>query len=113
MSYVLMLLNMLYIDNLSEFLRLAMENEATGIYCPQNEEFVNTSDMVAAIRKSYGKAGVTIPGFGWLLDIFAGKISLFAKVFGTLTYDKKMSVYEKIGNYQIVDFGESIDGSKH
>ena len=105
--------SMLYIDNLSEFLRLVMEKEATGIFCPQNQEFVNTSEMVEAIRKSYGKAGVTIPGFGWLLNIFAGRINLFAKVFGTLTYDKSMSVYKNIGNYQIVDFGESIHGSKH
>lgn len=105
--------SMLYIDNLSEFLRLAMERQASGIFCPQNAAYVNTSEMVSAIRKSYGKSGVTIPGFGWLLNILAGKISLFAKVFGTLTYDKEMSVYETVGNYQIVDFGESIHGSKH
>lgn len=105
--------SMLYIDNLSEFLRLVMEKEATGIFCPQNQEFVNTSEMVEAIRKSYGKAGVTVPGFGWLLNILAGKINLFAKVFGTLTYDKSMSVYKNVGNYQIIDFGESIHGSKH
>ena len=105
--------SMLYIDNLNEFFCLAMENEVTGIYCPQNAAFVNTSEMVAVIRKSYGKAGITIPGFGWLLNLLAGKINLFAKVFGTLTYDKNMSVYENIGNYQIVDFEESIHGSKH
>ena len=105
--------SMLYIDNMSEFLRLVMEKSATGIYCPQNKEFVNTSDMVSLIRKSYGKKGVIIPGGGWLLNILAGKISLFAKVFGTLTYDKCMSVYEAIGDYQIVDFEESIYGSKH
>ena len=105
--------SMLYIENLNEFFRLVMEREATGIYCPQNAEFVNTSEMVATIRKSYGKTGVTIPGFGWLLSLLARKISLFAKVFGTLTYDKEMSVYENIGNYQIVDFEESIHGSKH
>ena len=105
--------SMLYIDNLNEFLRLAMEKEVSGIFCPQNAEYVNTSDMVAAIRKSYGKKGITIPGFEWLLNILAGKISLFAKVFGTLTYDRKMSVYKQIGNYQIVNFGESIHGSKH
>ena len=105
--------SMLYIDNLNEFLRLAMEKEAAGVFCPQNKAFVNTSDMVSKIAKSYGKAGVLVPGFGWLLKILAGKISLFAKVFGTLTYDKEMSVYEEIGNYQIVDFGESIYGSKH
>ena len=105
--------SMLYIENLNEFFCLVMEREATGIYCPQNAEFVNTSEMVATIRKSYGKTGVTIPGFGWLLSLLARKISLFAKVFGTLTYDKEMSVYENIGNYQIVDFEESIHGSKH
>ena len=105
--------SMLYIENMCEFLRLAMENEATGIYCPQNAEFVNTSKMVELIRESYGKRGVTVPGFGWLLNILAGKISLFAKVFGTLTYDKEMSVYDNIGNYQIADLGESIHGSKH
>ena len=105
--------SMLYIDNLSEFFRLVIEKNVGGIFCPQNAEYVNTSDMVATIRKSYGKRGVTIPGFGWLLDLFAGKISLFAKVFGTLTYEKEMSVYEAIGNYQIVNFEESIHGSKH
>ena len=105
--------SMLYIDNLSEFLRLAMEHEVSGIFCPQNREYVNTSEMVAAIRKSYGKSGITILGFDWLLKILAGKINLFAKVFGTLTYDRKMSVYKQVGNYQIVKFGESINGSKH
>ena len=105
--------SMLYIDNLNEFLRLIIEKNVGGIFCPQNAEFVNTSDMVAVIRKSYGKSGVTIPGFGWLLNLFAGKISLFAKVFGTLTYEKEMSVYEAVGNYQIVNFEESIHGSKH
>lgn len=105
--------SMLYIDNMSEFLRLAMEKQAIGIYCPQNAEFVNTSEMVALIRKSYGKWGVTIPGFGWLLRSLAGNISLFAKVFGTLTYAKEMSEYKTIGNYQIVSFEESIHGSKH
>jgi len=105
--------SMLYIDNLNEFFRLVMEKKVGGIFCPQNAEYVNTSDMVATIRKSYNKRGVTIPGFGWLLNLFAGKISLFAKVFGTLTYEKEMSVYEEVGNYQIVNFEESIHGSKH
>ena len=105
--------SMLYIDNLNEFFRLVMEKNVGGIFCPQNAEYVNTSDMVATIRKSYGKRGVTIPGFGWLLNLFAGKISLFSKVFGTLTYEKEMSVYDAVGNYQIVNFEESIHGSKH
>lgn len=105
--------SMLYVDNLNEFFRLVIEKEASGVFCPQNAEFVNTSDMVEIIRKSYGKTGVTVPGFGWLLNIFAKKISLFAKVFGTLTYDKQMSQYDTVGDYQVVNFEESIYGSKH
>ncbi len=105
--------SMLYIDNLSEFLRRLFEKQVAGVFCPQNAEYVNTSDMVAQIRKSYAKKGVTVPGFGWLLNILAGKISLFAKVFGTLTYEKEMSVYEALGDYQVVGFEESINGSKH
>lgn len=105
--------SMLYIDNLSEFLRLLMERQVSGVFCPQNAEYVNTSEMVALIRKSYGKAGVTIPGFGGVLNLMTGKISLFAKVFGTLTYAKEMSIYESVGEYQIVNFEESIHGSKH
>lgn len=104
--------SMLYIENLNEFFRLVMEKEAAGIYCPQNAEFVNTSEMVVLIQKSYGKKGIIISGFGWILRILSRKIGLFTKVFGTLTYDKKMSVYKELGNYQIVDFGESIHGSK-
>ena len=104
--------SMLYIENLCEFLRLLMEKEAAGVFCPQNREYVNTSEMVAAIRKSYGKAGATIPGFGWLLQFLAGKITLFSKVFGSLTYERSMSEYPMLGDYQIVNFGESINGSK-
>lgn len=104
--------SMLYIGNLNEFLRLVMEKRTGGIFCPQNAEYVNTSEMVSAIRKSYGKFGMTIPGFGWLLSILAGKINLFAKVFGTLTYVKEMSVYDEIGDYQKIGFEESIHGSK-
>lgn len=104
--------SMLYIGNLNEFLRLIMEKRAGGIFCPQNAEYVNTSEMVSAIRESYGKSGMTVPGFGWMLSILAGKIKLFAKVFGTLTYAKEMSVYDEIGDYQKIGFKESIHGSK-
>lgn len=105
--------SMLYIENLNEFLYRVMDKRVAGTFCPQNKEYVNTSNMVATIWKSYEKKGVIIPGFGWLLSILAGKVSVFAKVCGTLTYDKEMSIYEELGDYQIIEFGESIYGSKH
>lgn len=104
--------SMLYIDNLSEFMKRVIETEASGIFFPQNKEYVNTSEMVSLIRKSYGKKGVGVPGFGWMIKLLATRMNLFAKVFGTLTYSKEMSEYTILGDYQIVDFGESINGSK-
>ncbi len=34
--------SMLYIENLTEFIRLMVENEESGLYCPQDKEYVNT-----------------------------------------------------------------------
>ena len=105
--------SMIYIENLCECLRRMIETGYEGIFCPQNEAYVNTSEMVAQIRRSYGKRPVLMPGFGWLIRILAGKVNLFAKVFGTLTYDKEMSQDAKLGAYNIIDFGEGINASKH
>ena len=41
--------SMLYMENLAEFIRLLIEDGADGIFCPQNNEYVNTSDMVSLI----------------------------------------------------------------
>ena len=49
-----------------------------------------------------------IPGFGWLIRLMAKKITLFAKVFGSLTYEQAMSFPEMIGDYEAIDYEESI-----
>lgn len=110
--------SMLYIENLCEFLRLLIlsdenddnvENrEHFKIYCPQNEEYVNTSRMVAEIRKAYGGKMHLIPGFAWAVALCAKIAKVFAKVFGSLTYEREMSLYPEIGDYRIVDFEEGI-----
>lgn len=110
--------SMLYIENLCEFLRLLIlsdenwENIGNGehfkIYCPQNEEYVNTSRMVAEIRKAYGGKMHLVPGFAWAVALCTKIAKVFAKVFGSLTYEREMSVYPEIGDYRIVDFEEGI-----
>jgi UDP-glucose 4-epimerase len=102
--------SMLYIGNLCEFLRLliATENVESRLYCPQNAEYVNTSQMVALIRSANGKKMHLVPGLSGLLGLLAKRINVFAKVFGSLTYAKDMSAYEEIGDYQIIDFAESV-----
>lgn len=102
--------SMLYIENLCEFLRLLILSDENQfkIYCPQNEEYVNTSQMVAEIRKAYGGKMHLVPGFALAVALCAKIAKVFAKVFGSLTYEREMSVYPEIGDYRIVDFEEGI-----
>ena len=44
--------SMLYIENLCEFIRLMIDNKESGLYFPQNKEYVCTSDMVKLIAKT-------------------------------------------------------------
>lgn len=102
--------SMLYIENLCEFLRLLMANDGgkSNVYCPQNKEYVNTSRLVAEIRSTNGAKMHLVPGFAGLTGFLAGKIKIFSKVFGSLTYEMDMSVYPELGDYQIVSFEESV-----
>ncbi len=96
--------SMIYIDNLTEFVRLLIDDCASGIFFPQNEEYVNTSEMVKLIAESHGKKIRLIKMFNPLLKLL--NISIINKVFGDLVYDKKMSIYKK--RYCLQDFITSI-----
>src|SRR5699024_9295461 len=55
--------SMLHIDNLSEFLKLMIDNEESGLFFPQNKEYVQTSHLVKTIAEVYGKKI-------WLVKLF-------------------------------------------
>ena len=98
------------IDNLSEFIRLMIDNEEKGIYFPQNEEYVKTSEMVEMIAKVNEKKIKLIKLFNPLLIELSKKTDIINKVFGTLIYEKSISKYKDI-NYCVNDFNQSIDKS--
>lgn len=98
--------SMLYIDNLSEFVRLLIDDEAEGLFCPQNREYVSTSDMVRRIAHANGRGIWMVPGFGWALKLLSPATELVGKAFGSLCYDRSLSDYPK--NYRVKDFPESI-----
>ena len=97
---------MLYIDNLCEFLRLLIQDEADGIFCPQNTEYVSTGRMVQEIAKAHGKHIRLVGGCAWALKLLSHVTPLAGKAFGSLCYDKSLSDYPK--NYNIVGFEQSI-----
>ena len=98
--------SMLYIDNLSEFVRLVIEDEAEGIFCPQNNEYINTSDMVSRIAQANGRRILLIKGFGWALKMLRPFTGIADKAFGSLCYDFALSSYPK--NYCVKTWEQSI-----
>ena len=98
--------SMLYMENLAEFIRLLIDDEAEGIFCPQNNEYVNTSDMVNLIAHANGKGIMLIGGFTWALKLLRCATGIVDKAFGSLCYDFELSNYTK--EYCVKDLQESI-----
>lgn len=96
--------SMIYIDNLSEFVKQLIDNRSSGLFFPQNAEYVNTSEMVRLIAECHGKKMTMTKLFNPLLRLL--NVSTVNKVFGDLVYEKSMSEYEN--DYRIYSFMESI-----
>lgn len=98
--------SMLYMENLAEFVRLVIDDEAEGIFCPQNNEYTNTCDMVNTIAHANGKGILMIKGFGWALKLLRPLTGMVDKAFGSLCYDFELSRYPK--DYCLKNLQESI-----
>lgn len=96
--------SMLHIDNLCEFIRLIIDNEECGIFYPQNDEYICTSEMVKMIAEVNGNKLKLTKIFNLFLVLIPK--SVLYKVFGSIVYEKDMSKY-KI-NYNVHSFYDSI-----
>ncbi len=99
--------SMLHIDNLCEFIKVMIDHEETGLYFPQDKEYVKTSELVRTIAEVHGQKIMMTRLFNPVLRLMFG-IGIVNKVFGNLVYEKSMSDYDK-ANYRIRDFRESIE----
>ena len=98
--------SMLYIGNLTEFVKLMIDNNESGIFYPQNAEYVATSEMVKAIAQAHGKKIRLVKGTTVPLKAMSHVTGLVNKAFGNLSYDMSMSEYKE--NYRKFSFEESI-----
>lgn len=96
--------SMIYIDNLSEFIRLLIDRGVGGLYFPQNKDYVNTTELVRLIAKAHGKEIKVIKMFNCCIAIGLVLSKTFRKVFGSFVYDKEMP-----GGSQTMINGEKID----
>jgi nucleoside-diphosphate-sugar epimerase len=99
--------SMLHIDNLCEFLRLLIDNNDSGLYFPQNAEYIKTSEMVKLIGEAHGKKVRLTKVLNPIFGLMGRKIGIINKVFGNLVYEQSLSIYKQ--NYRIIDLHESIE----
>lgn len=83
--------SMIFIDNLCEYIRLLIDDCNEGIFLPQNQEYVCTSELVKMIAEENGKKVHLIPIRNSLIKTM--KLNIVEKVFGDLYYDQKLSKY--------------------
>ena len=87
--------SMIHIDNLSSAIEHAIRSGAKGVLFPQNSDYMSTVEMVETIASFHGKCIRKIGSCNPLISFLARRINLFAKVFGSLTYDQEMNVNAK------------------
>lgn len=102
--------SMIHIDNLCEFIRLIINDQATGTFHPQNAEYVQTSNLVALIAKKYHKNLRLIRFLTPFLQPLARIFGSVNKMFGNLSYDMSLSEYQS--DYQVRSFDDSIEITK-
>lgn len=98
--------SMIFIDNLCEFIKLVIKNNDSGIFMPQNEEYVQTSKMVSYIAFEKKKKIVFTKKCNILIKILCRILPFANKAFGSLAYDLGVSNYKE--NYIVSDFKSSI-----
>lgn len=102
--------SLLYIDNLCQFIKLMIDDEAEGVFFPQNSEYASTSDIAQIIAGVKGHRILMIPFMNLLVKLMSkvpGRMgNLAAKAFGDLSYEMSMSEYKK--EYRINSLRESI-----
>lgn len=98
--------SMLYIDNLSNLVRLIVENSVDGIFHPQDDFIPSTNDLVESVSYALNKTPRTSKFLGFFVKTFSF-MDVVNKLYGGVSYEYSFSNcfdYE----YQIVSFQKGI-----
>lgn len=100
--------SMIFIGNLLEFLYQLIINRDSGVYHPQDGQYINTSYMVRTIAEIHNKKLILNKFSGSLLRTFIGQKLIFKKVFGSLYYNQSLTTYRD-NSYQKYNFYQAIE----
>ena len=92
----------IYIDNLSELVRLIIEKRMHGVFCPQDDKAVSANELLEAIAKGLGKKYRESYFLGLFVRLFSF-IPLVCKAYGGVEYAQSLSDMDGI-DYAVVPF---------
>lgn len=98
--------SVLFIDHLSRFVLCLMENQESGIFWPQNAEYVSTDKIVSTIAKVNGRRILIIPGFNWLFRLISRWNHTIRTAINSCAYEQSMSEYKQ--DYRPLSFEQTI-----
>ena len=96
----------IYIDNLSELVRLIIENYLNGVFCPQDDKSINANELLEYLAYGIGKKyrDSRLLGYGVKILNF---LSVVKKAYGGVEYAKSLSTIKGI-NYVVVPIEEGL-----
>lgn len=96
----------IYIENLSNLVRLIIEKKSCGIFTPQDDFIPSTNDLLKMIAKATGNKIHFSKFLGFFVRIFRF-VPLVNKIYGGVSYDECMSNSFNC-KYRVVSFEEGI-----
>ena len=100
--------SMIFIDNLSEFLCLAVERHISGVFHPHNDVYMNTTWLIKSVARAMGKRRWIVPGLGLIIRCAKPFSAAIKTAFGDLYYDESIAAMPFKEDYQVVSVKESI-----
>lgn len=96
----------LYIDNLSELVRLIIEKDLHGPFCPQDDVAVSANELLEAICEGLGKKYRKSRFLGLFVPLISF-LPIVRKGYGGMEYARSLSDIKGV-NYVVVPFKEGM-----
>lgn len=79
--------SLIYIDNLSSFVKMIIDEQLPGTFMPQDRSFTETSEMAKTIASTMGKSLHMSAILGFLVAVLMPVVPMLQKAFGNLVYE--------------------------
>lgn len=99
--------SVLYVESLAEFVADVVDRDLSGMFWPQNSEYMSTSEAVRLLGNAQGSPVFVIAWLSPLARLALRMTNAGRKAFGSQYYDMSLSEYGF--NYRVCSFEQSIE----